>query len=87
MLPVCPSKASRGLGFVDLMSYSLTVWWPAAARNRLSGEIHSRLTCESECCIVLEQIPERASQKLYHGKQEPQGNKVRGIETNRIVWS
>jgi hypothetical protein len=30
----------------------------------LSGEIHSRLTCDSECWIVLEQIPESASQNL-----------------------
>jgi hypothetical protein len=29
---VCPSKVRIALGFVDLMSYSLTVWWPAAAR-------------------------------------------------------
>lgn len=64
MLPVWPSKVSRGFGLVDLMSKSLTVWWPAAARKRLSGEMHSRLTCESGCWIVREQIPERASQNL-----------------------
>lgn len=64
MLPVWPSKVSRGFGLVDLMSKSLTVWWPAAARKRLSGEMHKRLTCESGCWIVREQMPERASQNL-----------------------
>lgn len=64
MLPVWPSNVSRGFGLVDLMSNSLTVWWPAAARKRLSGEMHRRLTCESGCWIVREQMPERASQNL-----------------------
>ena len=66
MLPVCPVKVSTGEGFVDLMSYSLTECRPAAARKRLSGEMQSRLTCESGCWIVREQIPERASQNLGH---------------------
>lgn len=65
MLPVWPSKVMSGFGFVLLMSNSFTVWWPAAARNRLSGEMHSRFTCESGCWIVREQMPERASQNLF----------------------
>jgi hypothetical protein len=40
------------------------VWWPAAARKRLSGEMQRRLTCESGCWMVREQMPERASQNL-----------------------
>lgn len=38
--------------------------WPAAARKRLSGEMQRRFTWESECWIVREQMPERASQNL-----------------------
>jgi hypothetical protein len=52
------------VGLLERMSKSLTLWWPAAARKRLSGEMHSRLTCESGCWIVREHIPERASQNL-----------------------
>lgn len=40
------------------------MWWPAAARYRLSGDMQRRFTCESGCGIVREQIPESASQKL-----------------------
>lgn len=65
ILPVCPSKVRSGLGFVDLISYSFTVWWPAAARYLLSGEIHRRLTWESGCWIVREHIPDKASQNLH----------------------
>ena len=45
------------------------MWWPAAARNRLSGEMQRRLTCESECWIVREQMPERASQNLGRSEE------------------
>jgi hypothetical protein len=61
-LPVWPSKTSSGAGLLDRMSNSLTLWWPAAARKRLSGEMQRRLTCESGCWIVREHIPDRASQ-------------------------
>lgn len=80
MLPVWPSKVSSGFGLVDLMSKSLTVWWPAAARKRLSGEMHRRLTCESGCWIVREQMPERASQnleKFVHKGQPAVARRVR----------
>lgn len=102
MLPVWPSKVSSGLGLVDLMSKSLTVWWPAAARKRLSGEMHRRLTCESGCWIVREQMPERASQNLERsiamvshqsradGEDEVGGGRVVGARwpaAYRIVWS
>ncbi len=68
-LPVWPSNVSSALGLVDLMSKSRMVLWPAAARKRLSGEMHSRLTCESGCWMVREQMPESASQNL----QSPTG--------------
>lgn len=99
MLPVWPSKVSSALGLVDLMSKSLTVWWPAAARKRLSGEMHSRFTCESGCWIVREQMPERASQNLWLGGRDGQRagdtrararwawQAERGGGTNRMVWS
>lgn len=77
MLPVWPSKVSSGLGLVLLMSKSLTVWWPAAARKRLSGEMQRRLTCESGCWIVREQMPERASQNLLVARRGREGQRAR----------
>lgn len=53
-----------GFGLEDLISYKRTAWRPAAARNFLSGVMHRRLTCDSGCWMVLEQIPESASQNL-----------------------
>lgn len=91
MLPVWPSNVSRGFGLVDLISNSLTVWWPAAARKRLSGEMHKRLTCESGCWIVREQMPERASQNLERSiargqsTLEPREGGERGGEDGREV--
>jgi hypothetical protein len=67
---------------VERMSKSLTVWWPAAARKRLSGEMHSRLTCESGCWIVREQMPERASQNLKQGvSSHSQGSRVHDLRS------
>ncbi|KAI5308264.1 hypothetical protein KEM55_009123, partial [Ascosphaera atra] len=60
---VWPSNVITGFGFVDLMSYSFTLRFPAAATYRFSGVMHSRFTCDSASWIVREHIPERASQK------------------------
>jgi len=54
----------------------------------LSGEMHRRLTCESGCGMVREQMPDRASQKLVGGGQWGTGRAAgRGERQYRIVWS
>ncbi len=80
---------------VERMSKTLTVWWPAAARVRLSGEMHRRLTWESGCWMVREQMPERASQNLAAGRVSGvmpgqlrlDPTRVGGTVTYLIVWS
>lgn len=61
------------------------MWWPAAARKRLSGEMQRRLTWESGCWIVREQMPERASQNLQEVSQDDSA--IATVVRYLIVWS
>ena len=61
---VWPSREWIMLGLFPSASYILVFGLPAAAMNRLSGEIVNRLTWLSGCWTVREHIPLNASQNL-----------------------